>query len=226
MAKSVLRLKVRKLRRQGKSINEIAKLTGASKYSVSLWCRDIELSEKQKRELWNKSKANSSGKFRAYCERKRKETKEKIEKLKKKGVETIGSLSERELFVAGVLLYWAEGFKTGHQVGFANSDPDMIKFFINWLTKYCSVSKNRLKARVGLNISHKNRISEIENYWGKVTGLSESQFNKPSYKKTKWKKKFENPEKYYGVLQIRVLKSADLLREICGHIEGLRNQAG
>lgn len=216
MAKSTQRLKARELRRQGKSINKIVRLTGTTRDSVSSWCRDIELSKAQKQKLWSKSRAKSQKRFQAYCERRRRETKEKIEKLKKKRIKAIGFLNEREIFVAGALLYWAEGFKTGGQVGFANSDPDMIKFFINWVTGCCDISRDRLKARVGLNISHKHRIAEIEDYWSRVTGLSKTQFNKPSYKKTNWKKRFENPEKYYGVLQIRVLKSTDLLRKIRG----------
>jgi len=226
MAKSTLRLEVRRLRRQGKGINEIARLLNARKHSVSLWCRDIELTEKQKGKLWKRSKTRFYKNFKAYCERKRQKTKLKIKKLKDKGVNRIGNLNTRELFIGGALLYWAEGFKAGHQVGFVNSDSSMIKFFIAWITKCCGVDEDRLKARVGINISHKHRVVGIENYWSKITGIPKSQFNKPSYKKVKWQKQFEKPEDYYGVLQIRVLRSTDLLREILGYIKGLRIQAG
>lgn len=224
MAKATLRLKVREFRRQGKSINEITKLLDARKHSVSLWCRDIELTEEQKQKLWKRSKTRFYRNFKAYCERKRQKTKTKIKKLKDRGVNRVGNLNKREFFIGGAFLYWAEGFKSGHQVGFVNSDPDMIKFFINWITRCCGVKKDRLKARIGINISHKHRVDEVENYWSQITDIPRSQFNKPSYKKTKWQKQFEKPEDYYGVLQIRVLKSTDLLREILGYIAGLRNQ--
>ena len=50
----------------------------------------------------------------------------------------ITSLSESELFVAGVVAYWAEGSKnkpwrTGARVSFLNSDPAMIVLFLRWL---------------------------------------------------------------------------------------------
>ena len=47
MAKSELKLKARKLRRSGISINKIAKKLTVSKSSVSIWTRDIFLSEGQ-----------------------------------------------------------------------------------------------------------------------------------------------------------------------------------
>jgi hypothetical protein len=47
----------------------------------------------------------------------------------------ITDLSDGELFVAGVVAYWAEGAKnkpwrTGEQVKFVNSDPDLIRLFL------------------------------------------------------------------------------------------------
>ncbi len=227
MAKSEERLEARRLRRQGRSINEILKLVNVSKKSITTWCHDIKLTKKQEEKLWKRAKLKRVKNFRKYCERRRRQTEKKIARLYQEGIDRIDKLSKKEFFITGIALYWAEGFKTGHQVGFANSDPGMVKFFINWLMTCCGVSKKRLKVRVGANISHKDRINKIDNYWIKITGLPKNQFNKPSYKKASWKKKFEKPEEYFGVLQIRVLKSTDLLRKILGYIEGLRqNVAG
>ena len=46
MAKSAQKLQARTLRRQGKSIGEIAKIVGISKDSASHWCRDVALTKK------------------------------------------------------------------------------------------------------------------------------------------------------------------------------------
>jgi transposase len=45
------REQARELRRQGKSVKEIARITGASLGSVSLWVRDVELSKEVLEEL-------------------------------------------------------------------------------------------------------------------------------------------------------------------------------
>ncbi|MFH1280223.1 MAG: hypothetical protein ABII08_01255 [Candidatus Beckwithbacteria bacterium] len=210
MAKSAQRIEARKLRRKGFSINEVAERVTSSKRTVSRWCSDIELNNKQKEILWSRAKTRYSNNFRKYCERKRLKTKQKIKNLNKKGINK------------GVSLYWAEGFKKDSRIGFANTDSEMIRFFIKWLVDCLKVDRNDLSFCVTVNIDHKNRINEIEKYWRKELGIDKSQFTKPFYQKTKWKKKFENPEKYHGVLRVRVVKSLDRLRVIHGYIEGLK----
>ncbi len=53
----------------------------------------------------------------------------------------IGEITDREAWLAGTMLYWAEGSKqkeTNISVGvmFSNSAPAMLKFFVKWLKKY------------------------------------------------------------------------------------------
>lgn len=222
MAKSAQRIEARRLRREGFSINEIAEKIKSSKRTISRWCGDVELNDKQKEILWNRAKTRYSKNFRKYCERKKIKTQQKINRLRKKGIKEIGGLSNRELFVTGVALYWAEGFKKDSRIGFANTDPAMISFFIKWLKKCLKVDSKELSYCVTVNDDHQARINEIEEYWSKELGINKSQFTKPFYQKVKWKKKFENPEKYYGVLRVRVAKSLDRLRVIHGYIEGLK----
>ena len=76
--------------------------------------------------------------------------------------------------------------------------------------------------RVTVNISHEYRIKEIQNYWSKIANVPSGDFRKPFYQKVKWKKVYENPNEYFGVLRIRVRKSTDFLRKIHGWIEGLK----
>jgi len=62
-----------------------------------------------------------------------KRTKERVrweKKLFKEGFGEIKKLNKRELFLCGVMLYWAEGFKHKDEsgLGLATSDPRMAKF--------------------------------------------------------------------------------------------------
>lgn len=222
MAKSELRIKARILRQNGLGIKTIARKLFVSSSTVSLWCRDIELTKDQIKELERRQHDPFYGKRLSYVKKQQKIRIDKIQKLKFSGIRDVGKLSNRELFLSGVSLYWAEGFKKDNQVGFANSDPIMIRFFIKWLIECCGVEKDRLKFRLGVNESYKNKVNEIQSFWQTSLGIKESQFQKPFLQKVIWKKLYDHPEEYRGVLRVRVSKSTDLLRKIHGWIEGMR----
>ncbi|MBU1256559.1 hypothetical protein KKA49_02640, partial [Patescibacteria group bacterium] len=70
-------------------------------------------------------------------------------KLFKDGKRDVGKLTKRDLFMAGVALYWAEGFKHKDEsgLGLGTSDPNMAKFYISWLERCLEVSKKDLLFR-------------------------------------------------------------------------------
>lgn len=222
MAKPELKRKARWLRRRGLGIKTIAYKLRVSSSTASLWCRDIKLSLKQIKELERRAHDPYYGRRKDNILRQRQKRLEAIKSLRQIGIQEIGDLTKRELFIAGVALYWAEGFKKDKRLGFANSDPAMIKFFLKWLLECCNVPKSSIRLRVGLNISHKNRVEDVEDYWSKITGISKNQFQKPYFQKFTWKKEFPKPEEYFGVLRIRANKQLALFRKIHGWIEGLK----
>lgn len=227
MAKSRAKLEARKLRAQGESIKVIAKKLSLSPSTVSLWCKDVKLSPEQIKELERRAHDPQYGK---RLENSLKQQKIRIEKTKRlfdEGTKQVGKLTLRELFIAGVSLYWAEGFKSDSQAGFCNSDPNMVKFFLSWLKSCLGYKNEDIRLRVGLNENFINEIGRVENFWSNLTEISKEQFQKPFYQKVKWKKEYEHPENYHGVLRIRIRKSTDFLRKIRGFIEGLvLNTAG
>lgn len=222
MSKSTLRAKARRLRKQGLGIKTIASQVSVSSSTVSRWCKDIALSQTQLIELQRRAHDPTYGKrplYRAQIQQKRQK---EIDRLKQIGILEIKHLSKRELFIAGVALYWAEGFKRDNRLGFANSDPAMIRFFLRWLTICCKVPENSIRVRVGLNMSHKNRLKVVQQYWSSITDLPLTQFQKPFFQKFIWKKDFPNPENYMGVFRVRANQQLMLFRKIHGWIEGLK----
>lgn len=222
MAKPKEKLEARKLRKQGESIKVIAKKLKVSPSSVSYWCRDVKLSPTQIKELERRARDPNYGRRLEYALEQQRKRLKKVKTLKKQGIREIGNLTKRELFLVGAALYWAEGFKKDSQAGFASSDPNMIKLFLKWLNVCCGYKPQDLILRATVNISHQHRIDEIQDYWSKSTGIPSNQFRKPFYQKVKWKKVYENPNEYFGVLRVKVRKSTDFLRKIHGWIEGLR----
>jgi len=214
-------LEARTLRREGKSIKEIAKSLTVSVGSVSSWCRNVVLTNFQIENLARRSTDPFFGKKQEYILKRKRETDNKIRNLREQGIEEIGKLTTREIFLIGVALYWGEGFKKDHQVGLANSDIKVAKFFMYWLLRCFSLTSSQLIFRVTVNASYKERIREIEEYWAQELNVSISDFSKPFFQNTTWKKEYENKEDYHGVVRIKVRKSMDFLRKIHGYIEGL-----
>ena len=221
MAKSKQKLQAIKLRKKGESIKKIANLLNVSVSTSSLWCRDVELTNEQVENLRKRQIDPFYGKRLDYYLKKKKEFSLKLLNLKNEGINSIGKLTKREIFLIGIALYWGEGFKKDSLAGLATLDINIAKFFIFWLDKSFGIATKDLLLRVTANISYKSKIKELEKYWSKELEIPVNQFSKPFFQNTKWKKEYENKDNYHGVLRIRARRSIDLLRKIFGYIEGI-----
>ncbi|MDP3901166.1 MAG: hypothetical protein Q8Q38_02400 [bacterium] len=216
MAKSVEKNEALFLRKNGKSIKEIAQKVGVSKSSVSLWCRDIVLTKKQIGKLQASMRRGSyigrmKGARTQYQRRIR-----LTENLETTGRTMLGGVSERDMFMMGVGLYWGEGTKFGRQVSLANSNPAIIKFSIGWFREVWGVTNDRFKFYIFINEIHKNRINEVEQFWRKVVDVSNPHFGKTILIKAKNKKKYANFSTHFGTLQVRVARPNEIHQKIMG----------
>ena len=214
---------VRKLRIEGLGLNQISKTANVPKSTIRLWILDIRLTEEQKIKLNNRViQALQKGRIKAQKINKSKRI-ERENLLLMVGKREIGQLTKKELFIAGIALYWAEGFKNKHEkrLGFCNSDPKMILFYLKWLKEALGVEVKNITARVSLNASYKDKESEIKNYWSKLTNIPSEQFTTSFYQNTEWNKQYSD-QKYYGVLRIHVRESLDNLLKMRGWIEGIK----
>lgn len=224
MAKSELRLKAREMRSKGESVKVIAKTLGVSKGTVSLWVRDIILSVEQLERLHHRLITGGElGRLKGSLMQKERRLKV-IEHCRKWGIRKIGRLSEKEFFLTGIALYWAEGTKKKREVSLCNSDPKMINFIISWLRKFFSISKDDLRLVVGINQIHREREDLVKKYWSEMTNIPLEQFRKTSFKKTNNKKVYVNFNEHYGTLSVKVLKSARFYYKIMGLIDALARQ--
>lgn len=221
MAKFELRIQARDLRKQGVSVKTIAKQLGVSKGTASIWVRDIILTVEQLEALRQSSIIGSErGRLKSALLKKEQRLK-RFEDGKILGKETIGKLTDRELLIAGIALYWAEGCKKTQRFELCNSDPKMIQFFLHWLRTCLSVENQDIKCCVGINIAHETREQIVKDYWSKLTGLPLTQFTKTSFKYVQNKKIYDNFDEHYGVLAIRVAKPGRFYFKILGLIEAL-----
>lgn len=167
------------LRQQGKSYSQIKTILAVSKSTLSYWLREYPLSKERIRELrdWNEQRIE---KYRETM-RIKKEVRLRAVYIDQRRI--LLPLTRRELFIAGLFLYWGEGSKSRESdISVSNTDPTVIKFFVRWLTDIWGISKKELRVQLQL-YSDMNLDREI-NYWAASLKLLKSQFNKPYVKRT------------------------------------------
>ncbi len=211
-AKDDLRDRARKLRAQGMTYDAIQAELGCSKSSISLWVRDLPKPAPRTRE---EASAIARRGWEATLLRREEERRA----TKEGAASGIGSLSDRELFLAGVVLYWAEGAKDKpwgrrESLKFINSDPNVIGLYLKWL-ELQGVAAERL--RLCVNIHESADVEDATRFWAELTGLGPASFNKPVIKRHNPKTRRRNTgESYRGCLAIYVRDSADLYRRMEG----------
>jgi transcriptional regulator with XRE-family HTH domain len=221
MAKYLSRLKARELRKKGVSVKDIAEKLKVSKSTASIWSRDIILTIEQLEKLRRASlKGAEKGRLKSALLQKKK-WQDNMDFHFESGKKILGKLSNRELLIAGLALYWGEGSKKSRTIELCNSDPAAIQFFIAWLKKFFLIKNEDLRGYIGINAIHKSREAIVKEFWSKITGIPLAQFTKISYKKTKNKKVYENYDSHYGTIAIRVLQPSRFYGKIIGLINGL-----
>ncbi len=216
-AKDDLRATARELRTRGLTYDQIQLELGCSKSSISLWVRDLPKPPPRTKE---EASAIARRGWEATLARRDVERQE----IKSDSAREIGTLSDQELLVAGVVLYWAEGTKDkAHArrelVQFINSDPDVIRLFLRWLA-LVGVEPDRLRCHVSIHESAD--IPSAERYWAELAGLPAEALGKTVIKKHNPKTVRKNVgESYRGCLVVRVRQGADLYRRIEGWWYGI-----
>lgn len=225
MSKFILKNDARAMRKKGFSILDIAKKLHISKSTASIWCRDIELSETQiKRLIERQGQSQLKGRLKGAMLNKQRRL-HIIEQSNNQGMDSMGKLTDRDMLVVAVALYWAEGSKTDSTGGFVfvNSDPEMIKIMNHFLIHILNVPKKDISCRIQINRIHEPRINTVLKFWKKMLDLQSLQMKKPYYIDTKVSKVYPNHNRYFGVCRLGVAKSSRLKYKMLGLIQALKS---
>ncbi|MFJ7078378.1 hypothetical protein [Streptomyces sp. NPDC098781] len=219
-AKDDLRDRARELRRQGWTYDQIQVELGCSKSSISLWVRDLPKPERRR------SSEEAAAIARRGWEAKARIRDEERQRTKETAKQDVGAMTERELFLAGVVLYWAEGAKDKpysrerrERLQFINSDPNAIRFYLRWLDSL-NVERERMRFRV--SIHETADVNAAEAFWADLVGVDPSTFQPATLKQHNPKTVRKNISgSYQGCLVIYVTRSADLYRRMEGAWYGI-----
>ncbi|MFE6410603.1 hypothetical protein ACFVOR_27180 [Streptomyces sp. NPDC057837] len=217
-AKDDLRARARELRLQGWTYDRIQVELGCSKSSISLWVRDLPKPER--RDPTEQAKLAA----RKRWEHELAVRDEERQRTKETAAREVGKLSARDLFMAGVALYWAEGSKDKpwdrrENVLFVNSDPGVIRLYSAWLD-LLGIEAERRRYRVMIHATAD--VAGAEHYWAEVVGVDAAALQRTTIKKHNPKTVRKNVgENYRGCLVIRVSQGAELYRRIEGWWHGM-----
>lgn len=120
--------------------------------------------------------------------------------IKESAVNEYSILVQHPLFLAGLVLYLAEGSKKSESFQFMNSDQYLIRFMIDWIVLFGDLDFAQLRFRLYIHehYAHEN----CEHFWTDALAAKPEQFLRTIYKPTirEYKK---NPN-YIGCLRIEI----------------------
>ena len=214
-----------KLRKQGKSYNEISRTLKIAKSTLSYWLRDLKLSENAESRIKGRYGIGTA----KLIERNKKQTiiaRERADIIIENARKEVAELKGDPLFLIGTSLYWAEGYKKGLHgskwkcVNFTNSDPEMVQLMMKYFRTICEASDDKIRIQL---IAHPNiDINKAVSFWSKLTGIPKKQFIKTSLKiSTASKGKRNINTLRFGTIHIRIY-SVKLFFRIMGWIEGMK----
>ena len=190
--------------------------------TASLWVRDIPLTVAQRAALtlrnpvYNgqfKGAATNAG--RGRCRRRVYQERGRIRAKKPDA-----------LYVAGSMLYWAEGDKGRNAVRMANSDPAVLSHFVKFLRVEFRVADEQIRVTCNLFADHEDRKTEVEDFWLTTLRLPRaclctSVVNRYSrYSQKKRRNKLP-----YGTCRVAV-HSTEIVQTIYGSIQELGDSTG
>ena len=194
----------------------IAKKIKVSKSTLSRWLEDLPLTDERMLELrraaWSKGEAKRE-RFRQTMRAKRDERDQQIYLKQKK---KLSRISEQSMFVAGLMLYAAEGDKkTRAEIAFANTDHEMVLFFAHWLEKFLRIEPGKLK--IQLHLYENMDVHAEELFWQKQLGMNQGQLCKSQIRPVR-PGKFSYREPFrHGTCKLYiggVIKKAELMLSI------------
>jgi len=192
-----------RLRKFGFTYSEIKKKLDIPKSTLSNWLSNFHLNQKELEKLQKRKDARKLLGIEKTRITKAARRRVRIDEIFKTEKANLLPLANRELYIAGLFLYWGEGLKNirNPTVSLTNTDPEVIKFYIVWLKKSLNIRTNKM--RVYLHLYSDMNVEKSLKYWSKELNISLSGFGNP-YIKTSKREKITHKGHGYGTCNLSV----------------------
>lgn len=202
--------KVIDLRKRGFSYTEIKNETGVAKSTINNWLSFAGLTLTAEHLQIQESKRVENHILGTEAS--------KITRARRKDEDIQRFIQEKKVyfedpfFVAGVMLYEAEGTKVSNN-NFSNSDFRLVITYVRFLEKYFKLDRKRdMNFRLYVHITRKDDLNRIINFWSKKLNIDMSDFS-ISWKKNIVAKRQKNLD-YVGQMGVSVHGIKNLVGKI------------
>ncbi len=216
-------MKALEMRKRGMSYSIIQNELGIPKSTLSNWLRDMPYHPNEI--VLGRIKAGQ-GKIGL---KRHEQRLDEIEMLRNQGVDEVGRLTKRDLWMVGLGLWIGEGSKTIEQIRLVNSDPIVVRLFIRWLREICKLDNSNIT--LAMHLYPDSDEEKSKKYWARITGLPLSQFRKTQIDRRLNKQRSKAGKLSHGTLHITVASKGNadrgvrLHRRMMGWVAGVRQQS-
>ncbi|MBI2591919.1 hypothetical protein HYW36_00335 [Candidatus Saccharibacteria bacterium] len=199
--KLALKTQAVSLRKKGKTYSEIrTAIDHVSKSTLSRWLKDVALTPEQEAQIKNKMITQGhAGRLKGVLRNKQKRI-ERLAKISTQAKKEYPKLIKNPRFMAGLILYLAEGNKKHERFGFMNSDRYLVEIMVRWVKDFGNIEVDDINYRLYIHdvYAHEN----CEQLWSDFLQLNSGQLFKTVYKQTPHKIK-KNPL-YKGCMRMEI----------------------
>jgi hypothetical protein len=206
----------RALRRLGWTYSEIMEWIPVPKGTLAGWCCEIRLTADQVAAIRARRPAGVRTGIPVDTQRKRRQ---QVARIREAARLEVPHFVDDALWVAGTVLYWAEGVKALKRLELGNSDPRALRLFLSWVRRFHDADAC---FTVALNMHAGNDEPAARLYWTEQLGLDD-------YMKTYIKPDGTGHRKNhlaFGVCRVRMRASCDAWHRTMAWIERLAEELG
>lgn len=169
-----------RLRKRGLSYHAINRKLGVPKSTLSDWFSELPWSAALRRDLTKRAFLKVYPQLRAMARAQSLRWERWRRAAREDAVHSFPKFRSDPLFIAGVMLYWAEGDRMLYSpVRVSNTDPDILRILVTFFKEKCKVPKEKIKAHLILYPDLSEKI--CRKYWSLRIGIPEGFFNKTQF---------------------------------------------
>jgi hypothetical protein len=201
----------RALRGLGWTYGEIQEVIQVPKGTLSYWCREVPLTAEQKAAI-----VERTGSRRGVPRDTQRKRREEIENIRAAAADAVPELLNDPLWITGTVLYWGEGAKTQSMLAMVNTDPRVLRTFIDWVRYFHDPAARFV---LSLHLHQDNDEQAAKTHWVDTLGLSDPEFYK-TYRKAPGTG-HRNNRHLHGVCRVLMRRSADAWHRTMAWIDAL-----
>ncbi|MES2088310.1 MAG: hypothetical protein V4467_04975 [Patescibacteria group bacterium] len=165
------------LRRLGKSYAEIQRELSVPLSTLSDWFRNQNWSKEISKKLVSRAKNGHKVRLQELNKVRGQNLERLYDQAGREAEEEFDLLKYHPLFIAGLMVYWGEGNKLSKsRCSIANTEPLMIKLFLQFLKNICGIDNSKIKAWILIYPDLDENLCKM--FWAGKTGLSLGRFDK------------------------------------------------